>query len=209
MVSTRSSTRMRQSTSPERPSSAASHEFRTPKKDDLPPPMPKEERGVRSDVKKPLAQVRLATFVHVLICILLVYLAWYTYRTTVAAVDAFRSTGALPFPSTSSVSAYADPIRKFISGRVSWGVRGYSQFSKGPHADVERRVEELADALGVHPLDFASAIADAVHQLVPPASLSSLASEAKKTGAGRIMEVLLREYAHGVRIADGVAGRRG
>jgi hypothetical protein len=88
-------------------------------------------------------------------------------------------------------------------------VRGYSQFSKGPHADVERRVEELADALGVHPLDFASAIADAVHQLVPPASLSSLASEAKKTGGGRIMEVLLREYAHGVRIADGVAGRRG
>jgi hypothetical protein len=206
MVSTRSSTRMRQSLSPERPSSAASHESRTTKKEDLPPPLPKEERGVRSDVKKPLAQVQFATFIHVLICVLLVCLAWYTYRTTLVTVDAFKS-GAYAVPSS---LPYADSIWKFISRPFGWGVQAYSRYSKGPHAaGVERRVEELADALGVHPLDFASAIADAVHQLVTPETLHTLVNDAKKVGGGRIMDVLLGEYARGVHIADGVRGRMG
>jgi hypothetical protein len=211
---------MSQSVSPERPSSssaAASHESRiTTKKEDLPPPRSKEDRGVRSDVKNPLEQVRLTTFIHVLIYFLLVILAWYTYRTTLVAVDAFRSRGgAFSFPSTSassSFSAYADPIWQSISRRVSWGSRGYPRFPgflRHPYADVERRVEELADALGVRPLDLANAIADAVHQLVPTETLASLASEAKKTGGGRIMDALRGEYAHGVHIADGVRGRMG
>ena len=192
--------------SPERPSSAASYELRTTKKEDLPPPMPKEERGVRSNFKKPLAQVRLTTFIHILICILLVCLAWYTYRTTLVTVDAFKS-GALSFPSS---IPYVDSTWKFISRPFGWGVQAYSRYSKGPHAaGVERHVEELADALGVHPLDFASAIANAVHQLVPPETLFTMANEAKKAGGSRIMDVLLGEYAHGVHIADGVRGTMG
>lgn len=192
--------------SPERPSSAASYESRTTKKEDLPPPIPKEQRGVRSDIKKPLAQVQLTTFVHVLICILLVFLAWYTYRTTIVAVDSFKS-GAFTL---SSSFPFVGSIWKFISRPFDWGVQAYSRYSKGPHAaGVERRVEELADALGVHPLDFASAIADAVHQLLPPETLDTLANEAKKAGGGRIMDVLLGEYAHGVHIADGVRGKMG
>jgi hypothetical protein len=170
--------------------------------------MPKEERGIRTDVKKPFEQVRLATFLYILISILLVCLSWYTYRTTVVAVEAYRA-GAFS-PSIPSFSAYADPIRQFISRGVGWGVQAYSRYSGGQqHTDVERRVEELANALGVHPLDFASAIADGVHQLVPPSTLYSLASEAKKIGGSRIMDILLGEYAHGVHIADGVAGRMG
>jgi len=211
---------MSQSVSPERPSSAAaSRESRiTTKKEDLPPPQSKEDRGIRSNVKNPLEQVRLTTLVHVLICVLLLVLAWYTYRTIFVAVDAFRSRGgAFSFPSTSasassSFSAYADPIWRSISKRVSWRSRDYSRFlgfSGRPYADVERRVEELADALGVRPLDLANAIADAVHQLVPTEALSSLASEAKKKGGGRIMDALRGEYAHGVHIADGVRGRMG
>jgi hypothetical protein len=68
---------------------------------------------------------------------------------------------------------------------------------------VERRIEELADALGVDPVDFARAIADAVRQLVPRASLSLLANEAKETGGGRIMDVLLDKYAHNLHVVDG------
>jgi len=199
MVSTRSSTRIRQSTSPERPSST--------KKDDFPPSLPKEERGIRSDVKKPLEQVRLTSFIHVFICVLLVFLAWYSYRATLVTMDAFKlSTGAYSFPSTASLSPYTDPIWKFVSRQVIWGVRGHSRHSG---ADVERRVEELAETLGVGPLDFASAIADAVRQFVPPASLSLLASEAKRAGGGPIMDALLGEYGHDVHIADGVTGAMG
>jgi hypothetical protein len=201
MVSTRSSTRIKQSTSPERPFSQASPESHAAKKDELPPPIPKEERGVRSDVKKPLKQVRLATFVHVLICILLVCLAWYTYRTTIVAVEAFSSTGTFPPFSSASFSHYTNPLWQFISKQFRWGVQGHSGGTH--HLDVERRIEELADALGVDPVDFARAIADAVRQLVPRASLSLLANGAKETGGGQIMDVLLGKYAHGIHIADG------
>jgi hypothetical protein len=68
---------------------------------------------------------------------------------------------------------------------------------------VERRIEELADALGVDPVEFARAIADSVRQLVPRASLSLLANEAKETGGGHIMDVLLDKYAHGLHVAAG------
>jgi len=62
---------------------------------------------------------------------------------------------------------------------------------------LERRIEELADTLGVDPVEFARAISDAVRQLVPPASFSLLANEARETGGGRIMDVLMGKYAHG------------
>jgi hypothetical protein len=62
---------------------------------------------------------------------------------------------------------------------------------------VERRIEELADTLGVDPAEFARAIADAVSQLVPPASLSLLANKARETGGGRIMDVLMGKFGHG------------
>jgi hypothetical protein len=70
-------------------------------------------------------------------------------------------------------------------------MQGHDGHSGGTHLDVERRIEELADALGVDPVDFARAIADAVRQLVPPASLSLLANEAKERSGRRIMDALL------------------
>jgi hypothetical protein len=184
-------------------------ESRTTKKDDLPPPLPKEERGVRADVKKPLEQARLAPFLHVLLSILLVCLAWYTYRTTVAAMDVYKSTGATPLSSAPLSSLYANPVWQFVSKQTSRGMRGIYGHSKVAHPDVERRIEELADALGINRVDFARAIADAVHQFIPRASLSSLARKAKETGGGRIMDVLLGEYAHGVHIPDGVKSKMG
>jgi hypothetical protein len=188
MVSTRSNTRIKQSTSPERPFPSASPDSHVAKKDEFPPSRSKEERGIRSDVKKPLEQVRLGALVHILISVLLVCLAWYTYRTTLVALDAFSSTSDLfPFSPT-SFTLYTDPLWQFISRQFHWGMRG--QFG-GTHLDVERRIEELADALGVEPVHFARAIADAVRQLVPRASLSLLANEAKETGGGHIMDVLL------------------
>jgi len=45
---------------------------------------------------------------------------------------------------------------------------------------VEDRINELASALGMPPKDLASAIAGAVREYVPPASLSSIA--ASQTG---------------------------
>ncbi|KAI0251909.1 hypothetical protein BJV78DRAFT_1154098 [Lactifluus subvellereus] len=182
MVSTRSSTRTRQSASPERPSSSTALGSRNTKKEDLPPPKPKEERGVRADAKKPLERVQFSTFVHIHICVLLIFLAWYIYRTTVVAVDALKA--------NTSTSGSANPIWKFVLAGCSDGSPHYGLKSWCPRSNVERRVEELAAAFGIPPLELAGAIAGAVRRVVPRASLSSLANEAKKTGGGRIMDVL-------------------
>jgi hypothetical protein len=181
MVSTRSSTRIRQSASPERPSASTAPELHNTKKVDLPPPKPKEERGVRTDIKKPLEGVRLSTFVYILICVLLIFLAWYTYRTAIVAVDAFKVTNA---------SGSANPLWNLVFGECKDGPSRYGLKSWCPRSDIERRIEELADAFGVPPLRFAGAIASGVRRVVPPASLSSLAKEAKMVGDGRIMDIL-------------------
>jgi hypothetical protein len=120
-------------------------------------------------------------------------------------LDVFSPTSKLssPFSTATSFSLYTNPLRQFISRQFRWGVQGHGRHSAGTHLNVERRIEELADALGVDPVDFARAIAGAVRQLVPRASLSLLASEAKGTGGGSIMEVILDKYAHGVHVADG------
>ena len=48
----------------------------------------------------------------------------------------------------------------------------------GRRADttVEEKIDELASALGVPSKDLASAIASAVHEYVPPATISSVAA---------------------------------
>ena len=198
MVSTRSSTRIKQSASPERPFSQSSPESHTAKKDDLPPPMSKEERGTRSGVQKPLGQIRLTAFVHVLLCVLLVCLAWYAYRTAIVALDTFTPT--LNAFSATSFSIHSNSLWQFFSRHFRWagsGLVGHDGHSGGTQIDLERRIEELADTLGVDPVEFARAIADAVRQLVPAASLSLLANEARETGGGRIVDMLMDKYAHG------------
>lgn len=196
MVSTRSSTRIRQSASPERPFSQSSPGSHTVKKDDLPPPMSKEERGTRSDVQKPLEQIRLTAFIHTLLCILLVCTAWYAYR-TIVALDTFTFPDASSF--ATSFSIHSTPLWQFLSRHFRWvgSGLGHEGHTGGAHLDLERRVEELADTLGVDAFEFARAIADAVRKLVPPASLSLLANEARERGGGRIMDVLMDKYAHG------------
>jgi hypothetical protein len=196
MVSTRSSTRIKQSASPERPFSQSSPGSQhTVTKDDLPPPRSKEERGTRSDFQKPLEKIRLTTFLHILLCVLLVCLAWYAYRTTVVALDAYTSNPS----SAASFSLHSNPLWQFFPRRFRWGgsVQGHDGHSGGTQLGLERRIEELADTLGVDPVEFARAIADAVRQLVPSASLSLLANEAREAGGGRIMDVLMDKYAHG------------
>jgi hypothetical protein len=183
MVSTRSSTRIRQSASPERPSVSTASESHNTKKE-YPPPMTKEERGIRTVVQKPLEQVRFSTFIYILICVLLIFVGWYIYRSAIVTLDTFKVTIA---------SGSANPIWKFIVGECKDGSPRYGPKSWCPRSGIERRVEELAEAFGVPPLEFARAIASAVRKVVPPSSLSSLTSEAKKTGGGRIMDVLSGE----------------
>jgi len=64
-----------------------------------------------------------------------------------------------------------------------------SRPGSGP-VDVEDRINALADALGMPSKELASAIAGAVKQYVPPASLSSVSSAAASKETGRSSEAL-------------------
>ncbi|KAI0264729.1 hypothetical protein BC834DRAFT_252608 [Gloeopeniophorella convolvens] len=191
MASTRSTSRISDAATgtPERtaspaasPSPADQHGARS--KSDLPPSKPKEDRGLSSNFRKPFARVRFATFVSVLTGLLLVLLAWYAYHTTLVAVDAVRGT----------VSATtARPAWRFLfGGRSSGAPPAASGDADGARASgVEHRIEELAAALGMQSADLAGAIASAVREHVPPASLSSVASAAQETGGSAVVDALL------------------
>jgi len=70
-----------------------------------------------------------------------------------------------------------------MSGRKWWG-------ENRDGSGVEDKINALAEALGMPPKELASAIAGAVKEYVPPASLSSVAS--KETGQNsETMKVLL------------------
>jgi hypothetical protein len=60
---------------------------------------------------------------------------------------------------------------------------------------IEKRIEDLASALGMPAGDLAGAIAVAVREFVPPATLSSISSQAKATPHGTLVDVLLGETA--------------
>lgn len=60
---------------------------------------------------------------------------------------------------------------------------------------VEQRINELADALGMPGADLARAIAVAVREYVPPASLSSVSAAAKETGGSQVIDELLGDDA--------------
>lgn len=66
--------------------------------------------------------------------------------------------------------------------------RGRGNGNSRDRESVEERINGLAQALGMPPADLASAIAVAVRQYVPPASLSSVA--AKESGPA--VEAMLR-----------------
>lgn len=72
--------------------------------------------------------------------------------------------------------------------------RGDEKKKQGPEEpSVEERIESLATALGMPASDLASAIAVAVRQHVPPASLSSVANKAQETGGSKLVEALLQD----------------
>jgi hypothetical protein len=75
---------------------------------------------------------------------------------------------------------------------------------------VEDRINELADALGMPSGDLASAIAVAVREFVPPASLSSISAAAKETGGTHLVDQLLgeqkNEAAAAAQATDAAAG---
>jgi len=87
--------------------------------------------------------------------------------------------------------------------------RGGGDVGREEALSVESHIEALAQALGVPSPDLAVAIASVVKEYVPPASLSSAASEARRTGVFLTDELLGKGNERGTPVGGVLAGMKG
>jgi len=140
-------------------------------KSDLPPP---RDRKMLRPVSPPLSNTPLHRFNYYIALAAVIFFAIYAWRITQWKAEAGSwwnlVLGKKP-PAFRNVQSGAEGYNPPAGG--SAGV-------KSSGASVEDRINELASALGMPSKDLASAIADAVREYVPPASISSIA--ASQTG---------------------------
>ncbi|KAI0357201.1 hypothetical protein OH77DRAFT_1422747 [Trametes cingulata] len=136
-------------------------------KSDLPPP--RDRKGIRP-VSPPLSNTPLHRFNYYIVLFAALAIAFYAWRLLQwkAEVGGWwnLALGKRPPGADAVVGAGAAST----SPTASTGV------SSGGKPTVEDRINELAAALGMPSKDLAVAIADAVREHVPPASLSSVAA---------------------------------
>ncbi|KAF7361055.1 hypothetical protein MSAN_01136400 [Mycena sanguinolenta] len=141
---------------------------------DLPP---KRQAPPLASVSKPLASTRLNRLIYLLLLLSTLLSAYYGYRIVQWKTDVGGwwnlALGKRP------------PQLKFDDGEPS---KARKRGKKAAEETVEDRINALADALGMPSRDLASAIAGAVKQYVPPASLSSVAAHQ----TGEAVEAMLK-----------------
>ncbi|RDB19016.1 hypothetical protein Hypma_014363 [Hypsizygus marmoreus] len=136
--------------------------------DNLPPP--RTSKPMRQ-VSAPLTSTRLSRLIYLLALLTSLLLLYYSYRVVQWKTEVGGWWNlALGRHPPQLQNQYTPDSRK-----ASKGKRG-----KGDDGSVEDRINALAQALGMPSKELASAIAVAVREYVPPASLSSVA--AKETG---------------------------
>ncbi|TFK51277.1 hypothetical protein OE88DRAFT_1597341, partial [Heliocybe sulcata] len=175
--------------------------------EDLPPP--RERKGLKP-VSPPGSNVDFNTFIYRMAAVGLLVFAFYGYRLWNWKLEA-GSWWNLATGKKAAVPGVNTPARPStgIHDARNWASGGSGQGV----VEVESRIEELASALGMPSKDLASAIAGAVKDYVPPATLSSVSAQAKQTpgGGSEVVDELLGEHhepeSHpAVKAAGGVTG---
>lgn len=150
-------------------------------KEDLPP---SRDRKALRPVKPPLSNVSFHRFNYYMALAAALILAFYAWRLMAwkAEVGGWWNLALGKKPPF----AQNTPV-------TGGGAESTPSVSVGGEATVEERINQLAVALGMPSKDLASAIASAVHDYVPPATLSSVA--AHQTGYVNICIIPLRNEA--------------
>lgn len=156
------------------------------------PPMPK--------VSPPLSSMRLSRLIYILAITTLLLGGYYSWRIAQWKTEVGGwwnlALGKRP-PQPYASQPYQTQVehgRKGWSGKSAWSAsKGRDNGRRGRTEDsVEDRINALADALGMPSSDLAAAIAGAVREYVPPATLSSLAAHETETGSG-VVDALVNE----------------
>ncbi|KAJ7704163.1 hypothetical protein B0H16DRAFT_1638037 [Mycena metata] len=144
---------------------------------------PKREKPSLAPVERPLKYTRLNRLIYLLLLLSTLLSAYYGYRVVQWKTEVGGwwnlAVGKRP------------PQLKYegAGGERPKGRKEKKSKGKDAGETVEDRINALADALGMPSRDLASAIAGAVKQYVPPASLSSVAAHQ----TGEAVDTLLKE----------------
>ena len=138
------------------------------KSSDLPPSRPHKNL---QPVSPPLAHTPFRRFVYYIATFAIIVMAFYGWRMFQWKTEY----GGWWNLSLGRRPPGATPLAAAGEG-VGAGYTYTGKAAEGSTKSVEDNIEALADALGMPSSDLASAIADAVREHVPPASLSSVAA---------------------------------
>ena len=154
---------------------------------DLPPERPRKKALRR--VSPPLSSLSLNKLIYILALCSALLIAFYSYR-----IVQYKSQmggwwnlalGKRPQPMRDDTGPACSESKRSLKTGGKWWAGGGERASTSRESDVEDRINALAEALGMPPKELASAIASAVKEYVPPASLSSISlAAAKETGKG-------------------------
>ncbi|KAJ7487333.1 hypothetical protein B0H11DRAFT_2278893 [Mycena galericulata] len=143
--------------------------------------LPKRDAPMLKPVDKPLSSTRLPRLIYLLLLLSTLLSAYYGYR-VIQWKSEVGGWWNLALGKRPPQLKYDDGQRPKSTGTKK------GKKDKDSSETVEDRINALADALGMPSRDLASAIAGAVKQYVPPASLSSVAAHQ----TGEAVDVLLK-----------------
>lgn len=139
---------------------------------------PSRDKRALKKVDAPLSNTKLHRLIYLLAILTSLLGAFYAYR----IVQWKTEVGGWWNLATGQRHPGAQVVggNTWTGNPVSSPNRGDTKKYEGGDSEVEDRINALADALGMPPRDLAVAIASAVKEYVPPASLSSVAE--RETG---------------------------
>lgn len=167
----------------------------------LTPESPSTQQGHRekkllAEVAPPGARVSFTKFMYVLLSLALLFLVWYVYGMVTLferLKDEVGWWGVIV--GDSGVITRWEALKGWGFG---WDRSGGTEAAKG--GDLEGSLNALADALGISPVQVASA----VKPLIPQASLTNIAS--KETGGSEAVRILYEDTTRNGRDKSGTTG---
>lgn len=147
------------------------------------------EKKLLAEVSPPGARTPFTKFLYVLLAVALLLLGWYIYGMVTLLERLKEEVGwwGIIVGDSEGMTRWMTLKRWGFGSDPSGSGAGRAGAEKG--GDLEGSLNALADALGIAPMQVASA----VKPLVPQASLTSIVSKAEETGGSEAVRILFED----------------
>jgi len=170
-----------------KPPSAPAHPEPTP--ESTPTPKGLREKKLLAEVSPPGARTPFTKFLYVLLSVVLLLLVWYIYGMVILLERLKEEVGwwGIIVGDPGGMPRWETWKGWGFGSGQGGGEGGRAEAQKG--GDLEGSLNALAVALGISPMQVASA----VRPLVPQASLTSIALKTEETGGSKALRILFED----------------